>query len=205
MRIECASVTAAIAILVACQGFAQEPRPGEPAGAPRFKVEVFGDAMADFTARVSAYVELRSELMKGLPSLTVDNPAEVRKAVHALAGRIRVARAGAKRGDIFTPTISREMKNVLRLQMDDSTWADLTDDNPGEIAKRVNGSYPEERPFSTVPANILALLPRLPTDLEYRFLGPHLSLLDTRASLIVDWIPYAIQCAASDDKSKCYR
>ena len=43
----------------------------------------------------------------------------MRKAVHALAARIRVARADAKRGDIFTPLISSEMKGALALQVDD--------------------------------------------------------------------------------------
>ena len=142
----------------------QEPRPGGNPEAPRFKVEVFGDATAaDFTARVSNYVELRNKLALGLPALTVGNPEEVRKAVHALAARIRVVRADARRGDIFTPVISSEMKKVLSVQLNDSTWADLVDDNPGEFAKRINASYPEERPFSTVPANILAVLPPLPS------------------------------------------
>jgi hypothetical protein len=115
-----------------------------------------------------------------------------------------VARADARRGDIFTPTISREFKKVL-VQTDDTTWADIVDDNPGEFSTRINGSYPEKKPFSTVPANILAALPRLPDDVEYRFLGRHLILLDTRASVIVDWIPYAMGCGDSDDKSSCHR
>ena len=41
--------------------------------------------------------------------------------------------------------------------------------------------------------------------MEYRFIGPHLGLLDTRAGVIVDWIPYALTCAESDDKSKCHK
>src|SRR3954470_5435903 len=206
----------AVALLVASAGYAQEPGAQEPSteqpkpagnpDAPRFKMEVFGDATAaDFTARVSNYVELRDKLAQGLPALTVGDPAEVRKAVHALAAKIRVVRADARRGDIFTPLISNEMKKVLSVQLDDSTWADLVDDNPGEFAKRVNASYPEERPFSTVPANILAILPQLPEHMEYRFIGPHLGLLDTRANVIVDWIPYALTCAESDDKSKCHK
>jgi hypothetical protein len=44
-----------------------------------------------------------------------------------------------------------------------------------------------------VPPHILAVLPRLPDDIEYRFLGRHLILLDTRANVILDRIPYAVQ------------
>jgi hypothetical protein len=191
-------------LLFAAVAAAQEPTRDPKTGVPRFRVDVVGDVVADFRARVSAYVELRDGLQKGLPPLAVDDPARVRAAVDALAARIRVARAGAKRGDIFTPAISREFRKLL-LKTDDSTWADIVDDNPGEIAKRINGSYPETKPFSTVPANILALLPRLPDSIEYRFLGRHLILLDTRASLIVDWITFAVGCDPSLDKSACHR
>jgi hypothetical protein len=160
--------------------------------------------MADFTARVSAYTSLRSELEKGLPPLTVDEPGRVQAAVRALAEKIRVARARARRGDIFTPAIARAFKKALR-NVDESTWGDIADDNPGEFAARINASYPEHKTFSTVPPNILAILPRLPEEMEYHFLGRHLILLDTRSSVIVDWIPLAIQCADGDDKPSCHR
>ena len=55
-----------------------------------------------------------------------------------------------------------------------------------------------------MPPNILARLPSLPDDIQYRFLGRHLILLDTRASVILDRIPYAIQCADCDELT-CYR
>ena len=197
-------LAAALVLLFVSTSYAQEPASDPKTGAPRFQVEVFGDVMADFSARVAAYARMRSELEKGLPPLRVDEPVRVRQAVDALAARIRAARPDAKRGEIFTPAISREFRKAL-LQTDDSTWADIVDDNPGEFSKRVSGSYPEKKPFSTVPPNILAVLPRLPDSMEYRFLGRHLILLDTRASVIVDWISYAVGCGDSDDKSACHR
>jgi hypothetical protein len=204
MKLKHTSLALTLIVVFSSVAHSQDPQTAPPPDVPRFQVQVFGDVLADFSARVSAYAELRSELRKGLPVLTVDDPAQVRRAVHALAASVRAARADAKRGDIFTPAISREFRKALS-QMDDSTWADLADDNPGEFSKRINGSYPETKPFSTVPPNILAVLPRLPDDLEYRFLGRHLILLDTSASVIVDWIPFALRCADSDDKSACHR
>ena len=151
--------------------------------------------MADFNERVWTYSELRSKLEKGLPPLTVtDDPAEIRGAVHALARRIRVARAGAQEGEIFTPTISIEFRRILLLEMNASTWAAIMDDNPGEFSKHINGTYPEKKPLSTVPPNVLAVLPSLPDDIQYRFAGRHLILIDTRAGVILDRIPYAINC-----------
>jgi hypothetical protein len=74
-----------------------------------------------------------------------------------------------------------------------NTWAAIMDDNPGEFSARINGIYPEEKPVSTVPPRVLDMLPRLPDDLEYRFLGRHLILFDTRARVILDQIPHAIR------------
>jgi hypothetical protein len=39
---------------------------------------------------------------------------------------------------------------------------------------------------STVPPNVLAALPSLPDDVQYRFLGRHLVLHGTRANVILD-------------------
>jgi hypothetical protein len=41
-------------------------------------------------------------------------------------------------------------------------------------------------------ALLAALLPKLPDDIEYRFLGRHLVLHDTRANMILDRIPCAV-------------
>ena len=40
-----------------------------------------------------------------------------------------------------------------------------------------------------MPPSILLNLPKLPEELEYRFVGPHLILHDVNANLIVDFIP----------------
>jgi hypothetical protein len=181
-------------IVLASVCYAQPATTNQTRDTPDFKVQVWGYIVADFSARVGDYAELRSELEKGLPPLTVtDDPADIRRAVRALAKRIRVARAGAKQGDIFTPSISVEFKKVLILQMDSNTWAAIMDDNPGEFSNEINSTYKEGKPLSTVPPNILAVLPRLPDDIQYRFLGRHLILLDTRASVILDRIPFAIR------------
>jgi len=167
-------------------------------------VEVWGDTAIDFRTRVSSYFQLRSELEKGLAVNAVTNdPVQIRMVTVALAKRIRVARAGARQGDVFTPAISAVFKKALQLEMDTATWAAVMDDNPGEFSVQINGSYREGKPFSTVPPSILAMLPTLPSGVEYRFLGRHLVLVDTRASVILDRIPDAIKCKKSD-QGTCY-
>src|SRR5882762_7920155 len=157
-----------------------------------------------FNTRMRTYVALRSELEKGLPILTVtENRAETMRTDRALVQRIRVARAKARQGDIFTPAIGVEFRKALLREMNAHTWKVIMDDNPGDFEAQINGAYPEGKPLSTVPPNMLAVLPRLPEDIEYRFVGRHLILLDTRAMVILDRIPYAIACSYSD--TTCHR
>jgi hypothetical protein len=53
--------------------------------------------------------------------------------------------------------------------------------------------YPAGAPVATVPAQILELLPVLPKELEYRFVGTDLILFDVSAYLMVDVVPNAIK------------
>jgi hypothetical protein len=116
-----------------------------------------------------------------------------------LAKRIRAVRSGAHGGEIFAAEISSAFKRALELETRPSTCASILDDNPSEFFYSVNDAYPKRRPLSTVPPGILMLLPRLPVDVEYRFLGRHLILRDTRANVILDRILDAIDCPERHD------
>jgi hypothetical protein len=160
-----------------------------------FNVEVLGNALGDFTAKMDAYAALRRSLEEGLPALTVtDRPVEIRQAEQLLAQRIREARAGTGRGDIFTEDIRRGFKQLLRPVTNAATCEVIRDDNPGEFAYAVNSDYPKNKPVSSVPAAMLAVLPRLPEDVWYRFLDRDLILHDSRANVILDRIDDAVRC-----------
>jgi hypothetical protein len=67
------------------------------------------------------------------------------------------------------------------------------DDNPGGAVKlAVNARYPDDVPLSTMPPEVLKNLPPLPAELEYRFVGETLILLDPDAHLVVDFVPRAL-------------
>lgn len=190
------SLAAILLILFASAVNAQVPTPAAILDASPFRIQVWGDLESDFGSLVSSYYKLRGRLEKGLPALTVtDDPAAIGAAQLGLANKIRLARAGATEGEIFTAAVSVTFKKLLVLEVDEGTLAAVLDDNPGEFAHPINGTYPDGKPFATMPVNILAALPRLPADLEYRFTGHHLILVDTRANVILDRIPCAIDCA----------
>ena len=162
---------------------------------PDFKVQIWGGAAADFVARVSAYEALRRKLEEGLPRLEVtSNPAEILRAEGLLAARIRVARAGARRGDIFSRSIRAAFRRALKSEANRGLCESIRDDNPGEFDYQINGTYPKYQPLSTVPPSVLSALPSLPPDVYYRFLGRDLVLHDSRANVILDEIDDAITC-----------
>ena len=160
-----------------------------------FKVEILGEVVADFSARMTAYANLRRRLEDGLTPLRVtDDPSEIIRAETALAERIRLAREGSRRGEIFTPKIRAAFRQILRAETNAGRCASILNDNPGEFSYPVNGTYPKEEPLSTVPPGILTVLPRLPSDVLYRFLRRDLILHDTRANVILDRIDEASRC-----------
>ena len=160
-----------------------------------FTVEVLGSKVAEFDARMAEYAKLRSTLQKGLPPLAVTaNPIEIQQAERLLAARIRKARAGAGRHDIFTEETRRAFRQILRPVTTAATCAFMRDDNPGEWGWAVNAEYPKHHPVSSVPPAMLAVLPRLPEDVFYRFLDTDLILHDTRANVMLDRIDNALRC-----------
>jgi len=190
------SLAAVLVILFASAVNAQVPAAAAILDASPFRIQVWGDLESDFGSLVSSYDKLRGRLEKGLPALTVTtNPAAIGAAQLGLANRIRAARAGATEGEIFTAAVRVTFKKLLILEVDEGTLAAIMEDNPGEFAHPINGTYPNGQPFATMPVNILAALPQLPADLEYRFIGHHLILVDTRANVILDRMPCAIDCA----------
>ena len=55
------------------------------------------------------------------------------------------------------------------------------DENPVDpvaLKLTVNGRYPDTVPLTTIPPQVLQTLPKLTEDLEYRFIGDWLILLD---------------------------
>lgn len=148
----------------------------------------------DFKTRVDKYVDLRKNADDTeLPLKKTDDPAKIRMAQQGLQTRLRAARADARRGDIFSPEITAQFRRLLHSETKErGTKSLIKDDNPGPMPFKVNGPYPEKEPLSTVPPNVLASLPQLPKDIEYRFVGKHMILRDARANLIIDYIPNAV-------------
>jgi hypothetical protein len=66
------------------------------------------------------------------------------------------------------------------------------DENPVGTKVGVNDRYPDSIPRSTMPPEVLQVLPKMPEELEYRFVGDNLIILDPHAHLVVDYVPAAL-------------
>jgi hypothetical protein len=63
---------------------------------------------------------------------------------------------------------------------------------PAAVNLKVNSKYPSSVSLSTVPADLLTILPQLPSEVDYRFVHRHLILRSVKANLILDFIPGAL-------------
>jgi hypothetical protein len=167
---------------------------GPVIGLAQEKVNPRAAVLQEFQERIDAYMKLHKELEKESPPLKeTGDPAKIQASQDALAKKIQAARADARPGEIFTPSIQAEFRKLLQPEATGpdaaKTKKAIKEDAPAKVALKVNARYPSAQPLPTVPPNILLRLPKLPEDLEYRIIGSHLILRDVHANLIVDFMP----------------
>jgi hypothetical protein len=169
------------------------PSPAKPA------VNSDAATLKDFLKRVDGYVALHKKLESQLPDLAKQTtPEAIDKHERALAALIQAQRKAAKPGDIFSPAMQRLVRNLLRpvfagkdgMQIKNEI---LDNEYKGAVKLAVNGRYPDDVPISTVPPQVLAQLPKLPEELEYRFIRTNLILFDPHAHIIADFVERAFQ------------
>lgn len=167
---------------------------GSPQGA---KANPRAVSLNRFQKGVSAYLNLHKRVAaKIAPLKTTDSPAKIMEYQQGLAAMIRESRKNAKRGDIFTPQVSREFRRRIEVSLRDAQGvrirASLLRGDPSDLHLAVNEVYPSTVPLETTPASLLLNLPRLPSELDYRIVGNSIILRDVTANLIVDYIPNVI-------------
>jgi hypothetical protein len=164
---------------------------------PRFK---------EFFDRVRDYMKVHNSADSKVPSLKdTSDPAKISGREKALADEIRIERAGAKQGDVFSPAAAKEIGDIVVEDFSSRTPAEqkaVLAEVPVKLPPQINTDYPTTLPLATVPPALLQKLPTLPDTLEYRFLGRHLILRDIKANLIVDFIPDVVPVASADAAKK---
>ena len=164
--------------------------------------------LRDFDRQVTHYVRLHRRLERTLPPVPLfKNFEDVPMAVDELHAAIVDARPLAREGGLFTPAVA----DVLTRRLEHAiTATGLTPDAALLAMKhgyqraipdlRVNDRFTGVRHVHVWPA-LLAVLPTLPHELVYRFVGHDLVVVDLHADLIVDILRDALPAPPVDPAS----
>jgi hypothetical protein len=153
-------------------------------------------ALQDFQKRLKAYLDLRTDLGKKLePMASTTNASELQARQQALAAGLRNARKNAKPGDLIPKPVRDQIREAVaadfRRRAPAATRAAL-EEVPNGPLPGINRSYPEQAALPTVPPLLLGTLPELPDNLQYRFFGRHIVILDGDVEIVVDYVENAV-------------
>jgi hypothetical protein len=149
----------------------------------------------DFDKRIAQYMKIHQQAQTGLTTpKSTGSPEQVVAFQHQLAAKIRQLRSSAKQGDIFTPEITSLFRHLVSTAMKSANGTKIRSSfQHAEPIKGlhlgINESYPDSVPLQSMPPSLLLNLPKLPKELEYRFVGRELVLRDVPANVVVDFIP----------------
>lgn len=150
--------------------------------------------VAEFQQRAKQYLGWRNNI--GRSPSPGDSPEKIIAARRELANKVRVGRAGAKQGEVFTPEAAdyfrRQIAATLKGRHGKHIRSSLRHSEPTKIELQINQSYPEKVALQSTPPSLLLNLPELPKGLEYRILARELVLRDSDANVVVDYVPNAL-------------
>lgn len=184
----------AVGAVVLTSGFACSTKTKEQV--EKSSVAMAPEVAAEFTKRVEEYASRSKTLAASLPKLPKDaTPQQIDQDQRLFEKLVVQDRADAKPGDLFIP----DMQTYVRTLLADVFAGPLggaerkaVHDEPHPVSPVINKRYPDEVPLSTMPPKLLANLPTLPDQLEYRFVHNDLILLDVHAHVILDFITGAM-------------
>jgi hypothetical protein len=175
------------ASLVACgAGFAAGQK------APAAAADRQASALKEFQQRLNGYVELRTKLAHEIrPLKPTASAADLTARQDSLAAAIRQTRKNARMGDLIPAPIAtllrRTIQDDFRSRTPETRRAEVSEVTDG-VAPVINRTFPAQAALPTVPPLLLAKLPLLPDNLQYRFLDRHLVILDGDTQIIIDYV-----------------
>ena len=191
--------------LVACITTLAPPAMAQtPAVGPPSNVKGGGNpqpaSLQEFQTRLDAYLDLRGSLARKLqPLSSTPNAAELARRQEALANGVKRARATAKRGDLVPGPVAQLMAKIVRedfQRRNPAAKMGLFEEVPAtKGASLINRTYPADQALPTVPPLLLMNLPKLPDNLQYRFVGRDVVILDGDLQLVIDYIPNVLPSA----------
>jgi hypothetical protein len=152
-------------------------------------------ALQQFQRAIADYLALRARLSKEIvapsPNATA---AQISAASDALARAVQRARPKPPPGAFFDASAAARIRAKLRelLASNAALLEGIDDEVSTPRAPEVYARFPQALPIATMPPSLLAVLPTLPPELEYRLIGEDLVLRDVVAAMILDILPKAV-------------
>ena len=165
--------------------------------------------LASFAVRIDAYMRVHNDVERAIaPQRMYDDPEELYATLAAMRSGIRLARLNRRGERIFTNDVGQLIRTrvAARLvecgQTVEEVLAFVTEERPTRVrAPAVDEPFPWEV-GAAMPVSLLPVLPVLPDELQYRFVGRDLVLIDVDADLVVDILRNALPATSvSDDES----
>lgn len=154
-------------------------------------------SLAAFHTAAEEYAALHRRLERALMIDHVPWPEDEDMGSETLADVIRAARPQTQPGVIFNPGVTP----LFRMRIEKAVWVnryemgdalpDLATGGGAVTVPAINAWWMWEQE-SAPWASLIWELPALPDELEYRFRGRHLVLVDTHANLVVDVLENAL-------------
>jgi hypothetical protein len=188
-------LSTAASILLLAAALAASDRTPDARSAPQVRVNKDAATISAFKKRLEAYATLHKKLDGTLREVPAGGtPEQFFEHQRALAMLLRKERAAAKPGDLCPPEmrafVRRQLARILGGPDGREIQRSILDEYTGNVRLEVNAGYPDGVPKSTMPPQVLEVLPALPEMLQYRFIGKRLILLDEHAHVIADYIEH---------------
>ncbi|MDQ1591592.1 MAG: hypothetical protein QOG71_2219 [Pyrinomonadaceae bacterium] len=155
------------------------------------------ETVVAFQERAKDYSKLRESIEDKMPKLSKEStPEQIDAHKKAFEERVRAARAGAKRGELFTPGIAAYIRATIKTEFKGAELkalrASVLEADTKGVPLRVNYAYPDTKELIEMSPALLLKLPQLPKQLRYRFVGRNMLLVDRENGLIVDYMLNAL-------------
>lgn len=191
-RMKAAVATLAVAAVASAGGRTIAARALQPDAGGQDPARTVRESAEQFRRNLEAYLALREELAERLEPLEpTGDAAELAARQSSLAAAIREARRDAKRGDLIPEPVAEAIRAVVAADYrhrDPEARKGTVEDVPTDMVLSVNRIYPPDAALSTVPPLLLAKLPLLPDNLQYRFVDRHVVILDGDTQIVLDYI-----------------
>ena len=160
-------------------------------------------AYVDATQPLRKLAAVEAEKVPGKDTPATGAEQSVRTRQNSLADALRLKlRPNAKPGDLFTPpmaaALTHQIQNVFNTPKRGLLFDDLAEQNSTPASTQVpevNARLDAPR----VPPRLMEILPPLPKQLEYDFVGRTLVLRDVDADVVVDFLPDALPAVAPEN------